>query len=128
MFRIAPPQAIGSAISFVDLQFSSEFRVDVGALASAIMREWIAGEPLVEWVEPAGGVGCLPHLTGLAGRDMDGFHRRLLADYGTYVGPGHWFDLPPQFIRIGSDWPTQTQLQRGLAGISGALRAELAAL
>ena len=94
----------------------------------AIMREWIAGDPLVEWVEPAGGVVCLPHLTGLAGRDMDGFHRRLLADYGTYVGPGHWFDMPPQFIRIGFDWPTQRQLQRGLAGISGALRAELAAI
>jgi hypothetical protein len=36
--------------------------------------------------------------------------------------------MPPQFIRIGFDWPTQTQLQRGLAGISGALRAELAAI
>lgn len=93
----------------------------------AIMREWIAGEPLVEWVEPAGGVVCLPHLRGMVGRDMARFHRRLLTGHGTYVGAGHWFDMPEQFIRIGFDWPTETELRRGLAGISGAMRAELSA-
>jgi aspartate/methionine/tyrosine aminotransferase len=92
-----------------------------------IMREWIAGEPLVEWVKPAGGVVALPHLNGLVGRNMGGFHRRLLADYGTYVGPGHWFGMPPHVIRIGFDWPTEAELHNGLAGISKAMRAELAA-
>ena len=91
------------------------------------MREWIAGEPLVDWVEPTGGVVCLPHLSGLVGRDMTRFHQRLLADHGTYVGPGHWFDMPAQFVRIGFDWPTADELQHGLAGISAAMRAELAA-
>ena len=91
------------------------------------MRERFAGEPLVEWVWPAGGVVSLRHLKGLAGRDMGGFHRRLLADHGTYVGPGHWFEMPPQFIRIGFDWPTEAELHNGLAGISKAMRAELTA-
>ena len=37
------------------------------------------------------------------------------------------FTLPEKFIRIGFDWPTETELRRGLAGISGAMRAELSA-
>jgi aspartate/methionine/tyrosine aminotransferase len=88
----------------------------------AIMREWIAGEPLVDWVEPGGGAVCLPRLSGPATRDMTGFHRRLLAEHGTYVGPGHWFEMPGDFIRIGFGWPTETELRKGLAGISAALR------
>ena len=104
----------------------AETRVRI-AQRLVIMREWVAREPLVDWVEPAGGVVCLPRLTGLTGRDMQRFHQRLLADYGTYVGPGHWFDMPAQFVRVGFDWPTETQLRRGLAGISGAMAAELAA-
>ena len=104
----------------------AETRVRI-AQRLAIVREWVAREPLVDWVEPAGGVVCLPRLTGLIGRDMQRFHRRLLSDYGTYVGPGHWFDMPPQFVRLGFDWPTEAQLRSGLAGISGAMAAELAA-
>jgi aspartate/methionine/tyrosine aminotransferase len=88
-----------------------------------IMREWVAREPLVEWVEPAGGVVCLPRLSGPATRDMAAFHRRLLAEHGTYVGPGHWFEVPAEHVRIGFGWPTEAELRKGLAGISAALRS-----
>lgn len=88
-----------------------------------IVKAWVESETLVEWVEPAGGVVCLPRLAGLAGRDMNAFHRRLLADHGTYVGPGHWFEVPPEFIRVGFDWPTESELRNGLAGISAAMHA-----
>lgn len=92
----------------------------------AIMQDWIAGEPHVDWVAPVGGVVCLPRITALAGRDMRSFHRRLLDESGTYVGPGHWFEMPGEFIRIGFGWPTVSELRNGLAGISKAIRAELA--
>jgi aspartate/methionine/tyrosine aminotransferase len=87
-----------------------------------IVRDWIAAEPLAEWVEPAGGVVCFPRLTVGSGFDPDRFYCSLLERHGTYVGPGHWFEMPRNFIRIGFAWPTEQQLRDGLAGISAALR------
>jgi aspartate/methionine/tyrosine aminotransferase len=92
-----------------------------------IVKDWIDSEPLIDWVAPAGGVVCLPRLTGLAGRDMAAFHRRLLVEHGTYVGPGHWFEMPPEFVRIGFGWSTERELRDGLAAITSTMRAELAA-
>ena len=119
-------EAIAAQVLAQGARLLSETHTRIGQRL-AIMRDWIASEPLVDWIEPTGGVVCLPHLSGLAGRDMTRFHQRLLADHGTYVGPGHWFDMPAQFVRIGFDWPTATELQNGLAGVSAAIRAELAA-
>jgi aspartate/methionine/tyrosine aminotransferase len=50
------------------------------------------------------------------------FYERLLAEHGTYVGPGHWFEMPDSYFRLGYGWPTSEQLEAGLAGISRALR------
>ncbi len=87
-----------------------------------IVRDWIAADPLVEWVEPSGGVVCFPRLTVGSGFDPDRFYRSLLERHGTYVGPGHWFEMPRNFIRIGFAWPAEQQLRDGLAGISAAMR------
>lgn len=88
-----------------------------------IVRQWVAGEPLVSWVEPTGGVVCFPRLEVRPDFDCDRFYRVLLAEHGTYVGPGHWFEMPRRFMRIGYAWPTEQQLRDGLAGISAAARA-----
>lgn len=55
---------------------------------------------------------------------------RLFATHGanqpmpiaTYVGPGHWFELPDSFFRLGYGWPTREELEGGMKAISAALR------
>jgi aspartate/methionine/tyrosine aminotransferase len=86
-----------------------------------IVRRWLAEEPRIEWVEPAGGVVCFPRLKVAAHFDAGRFYRSLLESHGTYVGQGHWFEMPDTYLRIGFGWPTVAELRGGLAGISAAL-------
>jgi len=87
------------------------------------VRRWMHGEPLMEWVEPAGGCVCFPRIRADAGVDTTHFYRCLNEVHGTYVGPGHWFERPDDYFRIGYGWPTPDELALGLAAISQALRA-----
>jgi aspartate/methionine/tyrosine aminotransferase len=86
-----------------------------------IMRDWLAAERRVDWVEPEGGVVCFPRLRVPAHFDTGRFYRSLLHNHGTYVGQGHWFEMPDTYLRIGFGWPTLPELRGGLAGISAAL-------
>jgi aspartate/methionine/tyrosine aminotransferase len=86
------------------------------------IAEWIAGEPGLEWVRPTGGVVCFPRMKIDPPGGTDAFYQRLLQDNGTYVGPGHWFEMPDRYFRLGFGWPTADELEGGLAGISAALR------
>ena len=52
--------------------------------------------------------------------DTDRFYDVLLADHGTYVGPGHWFELDDRHFRLGYGWPTHDELRAGLAALSSA--------
>lgn len=83
---------------------------------------WMAGEDRLEWVRPSGGVVCFPRMKADPPGGTGAFYRRLLEDHGTYVGPGHWFEMPDRYFRIGYAWPSADELERGLAGISAALR------
>jgi aspartate/methionine/tyrosine aminotransferase len=87
-----------------------------------IVQQWIAGEKLVDWVRPSGGVVGFPRLNVPASFDAEGFYKTLLEEYGTYVGPGHWFEMPRTFFRIGFGWPTVAALESGLDSISSALK------
>lgn len=87
-----------------------------------VVSDWIEDEALLEWVRPAGGVVCLPRMRAEPAGGTTAFYRRLLAAEETYVGPGHWFELPDTCFRLGYGWPTAERLEAGLAGISRALR------
>jgi aspartate/methionine/tyrosine aminotransferase len=87
-----------------------------------MVQQWIDSEPLVEWVRPSGGVVGFPRLNVAASFDAAAFHKTLLDEYGTYVGPGHWFEMPRTFFRVGFGWPTVPELQGGLESISSALK------
>jgi aspartate/methionine/tyrosine aminotransferase len=87
-----------------------------------LLDAWVAGEPLVEWVRPAGGVVGLPRVREEPVGGMEGFYERLLRHYGTYVGRGRWFEMPDRYFRIGYGWPSRGELEQGLTGISKALR------
>lgn len=89
----------------------------------ALVARWIEREPLLEWVPPEGGVVCLPRMKRTPAGGTAGFYQRLLDVEGTYVGPGHWFELSDSCFRLGYGWPTRDELQAGLEGISRALRA-----
>jgi len=87
-----------------------------------LVRTWIANETLLEWVAPAGGVVCFPRMKSLPAGGTDAFYRRLLEVHGAYVGPGHWFEMPDTYFRLGYGWPTAAELEAGLVAISKALR------
>lgn len=92
------------------------------AARRAIVQDWIDKEPLVDWVSPSGGVVGFPRINVAPDFDLDAFYTRLLEKHGTYVGPGHWFEMPKTFFRVGFGWPTAAELRGGLAAISTALR------
>ena len=91
----------------------------------SVVREWIAGEELMEWVEPRGGAVCFPRVKPDVPVDVDEFYRVLGEMHGAYVGPGHWFEQDRRHMRIGYAWPLPEELEGGLAAISASLRAAL---
>ena len=38
----------------------------------------------------------------------------LYSEYGTIVGPGHWFERERIYMRIGFGYPSASELQGGL--------------
>lgn len=95
-----------------------------GRIARAFdrVRTWMEGEDHFEWVRPAGGCVCFPRIRPDLPVDIDAFYRILNEKYGTYVGPGHWFEMDRRHMRIGYGWPLEEELEAGLASLSKAVR------
>lgn len=87
-----------------------------------LVAQWIEGEALLEWVKPSGGVVCFPRMRAEPAGGTGAFYRRLLETYGTYVAPGHWFEMSDRFFRLGYGWASRDELVAGLDSISRALR------
>jgi len=87
------------------------------------IEAWMAGEPRLEWVTPAGGCVCFPRVRADVPIDMQAFYRTLLDDHAAMVGPGHWFEMDRRHMRIGYGWPLPEELAGGLAAISASLDA-----
>ena len=86
------------------------------------VKEWMRQQYDFEWIEPAGGCVCFPRLCRPEEGDIDRFYRILLEKYGTYAGPGHWFEMPRHYMRVGFGWPGWEALQEGLAALTMAWR------
>jgi aspartate/methionine/tyrosine aminotransferase len=86
-----------------------------------ILWKWFHSQDFLEWVEPRGGVVCFPRIRASAGIEVERFYQLLNQKYSTFVGPGHWFELPKTSMRIGYGWPTHEELHEGLKNISRAL-------
>ena len=44
--------------------------------------------------------------------DTARFYETLLSVHGTYVGPGHWFEVDDRHFRLGFGWPTRDDFDR----------------
>jgi aspartate/methionine/tyrosine aminotransferase len=89
----------------------------------ATVRAWMAAQSTFEWVEPAGGVVGLVRFRTDVPVDTGRFYEVLLDEHGTYVGPGHWFELDDRHFRLGYGWPSLDELRAGLAALTDAARA-----
>ncbi len=94
----------------------------VRARARTVAR-WMAEQDLFEWVPPTGGVVGLVRFKDSVTVEAAEFHRVLLAEHGTYVGPGHWFELSDRYFRLGFGWPSTDELEVGLVALTAAGQA-----
>ncbi|MFI5148910.1 MAG: aminotransferase class I/II-fold pyridoxal phosphate-dependent enzyme [Bacteroidia bacterium] len=85
-----------------------------------ILETWIKVHPFLEWVTPDGGVVCFPRIKPGILADIDAFYRIMNEKYGTFPGPGHWFDMDKRYMRIGYGWPAASELRKGLEFIDKA--------
>jgi aspartate/methionine/tyrosine aminotransferase len=86
-----------------------------------IVKSWMEQQENFEWVEPGGGAVCLPRMRQPGRVDITKFYDILLKKYGTYTGPGHWFDMPRHYMRIGYGWPSRASLEEGLHSLTKSL-------
>ncbi|MEY2450463.1 MAG: hypothetical protein QOD92_37 [Acidimicrobiaceae bacterium] len=84
----------------------------------AIVRDWIDAQAVFEWVEPSGGVVGIVRFRPDIEIDTERFYEALLSEHGTYVGPGHWFEVDDRCFRLGYGWPTIDELRKGLSALS----------
>jgi aspartate/methionine/tyrosine aminotransferase len=87
-----------------------------------LVEAWVASEDLIEWIRPNGGVMGFMRMKKKPPGGTGAFYERLLTEHGTYVGPGHWFEWPDVYFRLGYGWPTSEGLEKGLVAISKAMR------
>lgn len=87
----------------------------------AIVSDWVRNEPMLEWVEPDAGVTCCVRVRGASDDQMRRFYEVLKDRYKTAVGPGYWFKLPINYLRIGFGWTRPDTTRKGLQSISSAL-------
>jgi aspartate/methionine/tyrosine aminotransferase len=89
----------------------------------AVVAGWLAGNDTFEWVAPDGGSDGLVRFKPHVSVYVDAFYEQLLGDHGTYVGPGHWFELDDRHFRLGFGWPTRAEVAAGLAALDATAAA-----
>lgn len=87
----------------------------------SILKDWLAKETRLEAILPEGGVVCFPRFRSGININTERFYRLLMQEYKTMVGPGHWFAMPDNYMRIGFGWTDQQTFSTGLANISKAI-------
>jgi aspartate/methionine/tyrosine aminotransferase len=83
----------------------------------ARFEAFMAGQPALEWVAPAGGTVAFPRLRAKA--SADAFADRLLREFGTAVVPGRFFGAPAH-VRVALGISGDV-LERGLQAMGHAL-------
>ncbi len=90
-----------------------------------IVKKWMVEQDYLQWVEPSGGVVCFPRIREDLKIDYKKFYRDLNETFRTYMGPGHWFEQPANYFRIGFGYPMKEELQTGLENVTKAIELQL---
>ena len=64
---------------------------------------------------------CFPRFKNELKIDTEKFYYTVMNKYQTMVGPGHWFEMPDTYMRIGFGWTDDIIFQKGLENISTAI-------
>jgi len=86
-----------------------------------LLKEWLQQETRMEAVLPQGGVVCFPRFKEELNIDTSKFYQLLMHKYQTMVGPGHWFEMADNYMRIGFGWTDDIVFKKGLENISAAI-------
>ncbi|MBP7844784.1 MAG: pyridoxal phosphate-dependent aminotransferase [Proteobacteria bacterium] len=86
-----------------------------------IYNDWLTSETRMEGVTPVAGVVGFPRIKNISQDKIEVFYKTLNNEFGTFVGPGHWFEIDKCYMRIGYGWPSLPDLKTGLMTISQAL-------
>ena len=87
-----------------------------------VVRNWVTSESEIEWVEPDAGVTCCLKMPSATDKEMRHFYDILKSKYRTAIGPGYWFKLPLNQMRIGFGHTSPDETVNGLECISRAIR------
>lgn len=90
-----------------------------------VLKKWFGQQQYLEWLEPKGGVVCFPRIKPSLKIDYNQFHEDLNTKFETFVGPGHWFEMPKSYMRIGFGYPLKDELSQGLQNIEKAIEVQL---
>jgi aspartate/methionine/tyrosine aminotransferase len=88
-------------------------------------KRWLKNNKYLEWIEPKGGCISFPRIKLDVDLDIEKFYLNLKEKHGTFVAPGHWFEVEKRFMRIGYGYPTNQELNAGLQCITNALEEEI---
>jgi aspartate/methionine/tyrosine aminotransferase len=86
-----------------------------------LVKKWVDDEPELEWVQPDGGVTCCVRIPSAEDAVMRRFYDILKTKYKMAIGPGYWFKLPLNQMRIGFGWSGPEDTALGLECISKAI-------
>lgn len=104
--------------AFKKLNQLRKYARDIISTNLPIMKEWMASQESIQWIEPASGIICFPKLP--SGINSMKFVNYLKKRYNTLVVPGEFFESPGH-VRIGLGCPTDT-LRKGLNNINQAIK------
>lgn len=86
-----------------------------------IVKLWLLNHAYLEWIEQAAGAVGFVRFKAEYGIDYQLFYQILFDKYKTIVGPGHWFEMPDQYFRLGFGFPTRQELINGLNAIDSCI-------
>jgi aspartate/methionine/tyrosine aminotransferase len=85
-----------------------------------LLRDFMAGQPWLEWVPPQAAVVAFPRFRPEVRVDTEAFYSLLLREYRTFVGPGHWFEMDDRYMRVGYGYPGEKEMALGLQNVRRA--------
>lgn len=102
-------------------QLLAEVKKEVGTKFT-FLKNWMNQQSFLEWVEPKGGVVAFPRFID-ANIDTEQFYKKLYSEFKTMVGPGHWFEMPDCYFRLGFGWYKNDEFEKGLERIEKCFKS-----